>query len=420
MVPFGDGTDAGLMVGRFWLGELTFKQLMAPDAAAGVFLRHRSSQLLYPLLISPQPLIGWNIQTHVLVLNTILGAILVMASYAVGLRLHGKSYAVLVALLTCSVTGPYWVARWGLVDNLFYAAIPLFALSAITWLRHRTVKTLALMFLGTATLAVTRPESMLIIGFVALVFVWTFLRQYFSRRAVAVALLLSLVTAAIGTTFFLRSSASLQKKLLSTSNISWGLALSAATLFNRGQEEFDQVVRKYTAIQNTEQLRLMRARMAVDGEAQPRLISVDFDLPYRMSTDAIGIIKAHPFWFLLKIPIRGVALLFPWTYQLWSLPHVLYEAAYTIFLTVGFVLLVRRGTPETSLLVLVAIPLSILCFLSVFGIDNDLKHRNGILIGLNLIAPLGYCLHPRAKRRVNHERTGSPSAIATPSRATSA
>jgi len=154
--------------------------------------------------------------------------------------------------------------------------------------------------------------------------------------------------------------------------------MSAATLFNRGQRE---------------------------GERELDRLSSQFDLQmdpsqYQRSLDGIKVIKANPVWYFLKIPLRGLALLFPWTYQLWSRPHIVYEAMYTIFLTTGFVLLVRRGTPATPLLVLVAIPLSILCFLSVYGIDNDLKHRNGVLVGLNLIAPLGYFLKPQAKKPV--------------------
>ena len=386
------------MLGRFWLGELTFEQLLGPDGGFGVFLRNRSSQLLYPLLISSQPIIGWALETHVLVLNTILGSILVIASYGVGLRLHGKSYAVLVSLLTCSLTPLYWIARLGLVDNLFYAALPVFALTVITWLGNHTVKNLALMILGTGALVLSRPESLLVIGFVVQVFVWTFLRRYFSRRTVAAALLLSVATAAIGTILFVRSSPTFQTRLLSISSVSWGLVLSAETLFNREQKEFDRVTTKYGAIQNAEQLRLYPENFIRPGKTEPYLVSRDFNLSYRMSTDAIAIIKARPLWYLLKIPLRGLALLFPWTYQLWSRPHILYEAVYTIFLMTGFVLLVRRGTPDTSLLVLVVIPLSIWCFLSMFGIDNDLKHRNGILIGLNLIAPLGYFLKPQAKK----------------------
>jgi hypothetical protein len=35
-------------------------------------------------------------------------------------------------------------------------------------------------------------------------------------------------------------------------------------------------------------------------------------------------------------------------------------------------------------------PLAIWLFLSAYLIDNDLKHRNGVLVALNLVAPLGY------------------------------
>lgn len=378
IVPEGEGTPVGVKLGQFLLGQLTFDQLMDPDKGIGGFLRERSSQLLYPLLVWPQPIIGWDLRTYLLVLNTMLGAVLVIASYAVGLRLRGKPYAVLVALLMCSLSSLYWIARWGLVDNVFYAAIPLFALSVIAWLHHKTVKTLALMILGTGALALTRPESVFMIALVAQVFVWKFFRQYFSRRAVASALLLSLATAAIGAIVLVKSSPRVQRTLLSTSSVSLGLAMSAATLFNRGQ---------------------------TDGERELDLLMSQFDLqmtpnPYQRSLDAIKVIKANPVWYILKIPLRGLALLFPWTYQLWSLPHVLYEAMYTIFLAAGAVLLVRRGTSDTSLLVLVAIPLSVLCFLSVYGIDNDLKHRNGVLVGLNLIAPLGYFLKRQPKPHI--------------------
>ena len=122
------------------------------------------------------------------------------------------------------------------------------------------------------------------------------------------------------------------------------------------------------------------------------------EIDYIQSTDAIAIIRSNPLRYLLKIPIRGLALLFPWTYQPWSLPHVLYEAVYTIFIITGLVLLMRRGSPSISRLVLIAIPLSIWLFLSVYGIDNDLKNRNGIFVGLNLIAPLGFFLASRPRR----------------------
>ena len=121
-------------------------------------------------------------------------------------------------------------------------------------------------------------------------------------------------------------------------------------------------------------------------------------MDYLQSTDAIEVIRSNPAGYLLKIPIRGLALLFPWTYQPRSLPHVLYEAVYTIFIATGLVLLMRRGSLPISRLVLVAIPLSIWLFLIVYGIDNDLKNRNGIFVGLNQIAPLGFFLAPRSHR----------------------
>jgi hypothetical protein len=71
---------------------------------------------------------------------------------------------------------------------------------------------------------------------------------------------------------------------------------------------------------------------------------------------------------------------------------VLYEAVYTIFIAIGIVLLMRRANFQMPLLVLLAICLSIWFFVSVYGIDNDLRYRNGMLVGLNLIAPLGYFL----------------------------
>lgn len=44
IIPEGDGLQEGLALGRFWLGELTFRQLVDPAGAAGAFLRHRSNQ----------------------------------------------------------------------------------------------------------------------------------------------------------------------------------------------------------------------------------------------------------------------------------------------------------------------------------------------------------------------------------------
>ena len=126
------------------------------------------------------------------------------------------------------------------------------------------------------------------------------------------------------------------------------------------------------------------------------LALTDDELSYLVSIDSLEVIRSNPLWYLLKIPIRSLALLFPWTYLPWSLPHVLYEAVYTIFIAIGIVLLMRRGTFQMPLFVLLVICLSIWFFVSAYGIDNDLRYRNGMLVGLNLIAPLGYFLasHP--------------------------
>jgi hypothetical protein len=234
------------------------------------------------------------------------------------------------------------------------------------------------------------------------VFVWKFLRRYFSRRAVTGVLLLSVATAASGAILIVRSSPLLHRSLLSNGTVSMGLAESAFTLFNQrtqdGSSESDRVFARYSAILDAalERSRLARERAAAQGEKPPPPISEDFrNLAYQMSTEALAAITAHPLHYLLKIPMRGLALLFPWTYQPWSAAHLLYEAVYTLFLAIGFVLLIRRGVPDTPILVLSVIPLSILFFLSAYGIDNDLKHRNGVLVGLNLIAPLGYFLSSR-------------------------
>ena len=158
--------------------------------------------------------------------------------------------------------------------------------------------------------------------------------------------------------------------------------MSSQTLLNKGGAEFDRLQFSYS--------RLV-------GAAWGEGLSTD-ELSYLMSTDAIEVIRSNPAGYLLKIPIRGLALLFPWTYQPWSLAHVLYEAAYTIFLFIGLILLIRRGGFQIPQLVLLAIPFTICLFLSSYGIDNDLKHRNGIFVGLNQIAPLGFFLVPRSRR----------------------
>tara|TARA_Y100000031_G_scaffold55141_1_gene62760 strand:+ start:2034 stop:3323 length:1290 start_codon:yes stop_codon:yes gene_type:complete len=380
IVPEGDGVvETGIALGQVWRGDLTFEQFTA-DGIAATFLTERSTQLLYPFLISFQQLIGWSIETHLLALNTLLGVLLVVASYLVALRVHDRCYALLVALLMCSLTPLYWIARFGIVDNLFYAMLPVFALFVIGWLRHKSGKQLVLVVLAGVALAFTRPEAMLVILFVMLVFIWNALGRYLSPRAATGVLLLSVTTAAAGAVVVVGSRPSLQRQLLSRSHVAWGLVMSANTLLNRGTVEYNRVQDRY-----------------VEVLAEERLVGDE--LAYRMSTDALAVIKNNPWWYVLKIPLRGLALLFPWTYQPWSLPHVLYEAVYTIFLTGGLLLLIRRARADMRLLVLAAIPLAIWTFLSAYGIDNDLKHRNGILVGLNLVAPLGYFLTPRARSR---------------------
>lgn len=382
IVTQGDGAvEAGLSLGQFWVGEVGFKQLVNPREPFGEFLSIRTSELLYPFLISPQKLVGWDIHTYLLVLHSALGSTLVIAAYFTASRLQGKSSGVLVALLMCSLTALYWIARFGIIDNLFYAMLPLFALSVINWYRDKTGMNLTLMILGIGAFALTRPESVLVILSVALILAGDFLRRFFSPKAMAGVLFLIVAAGAIATMFLVSLSPSLRKSVLSRSHVAWGLATSANTLFNRGTIEYEGLRFRYDQIRQAENL---------NNEG----------LAYRMSTDAIVVIKAHPLRYLLKIPLRGLALLFPWTYQPWSLPHIVYEAVYTILLMAGLVLLIRRGNLETPLLVLLVIPLSIWLFLSAYGIDNDLKHRNGILVGLNLIAPLGFFVTPRSRRQV--------------------
>ncbi len=377
-----------MSIGRFWLGELTLDQLVGSSAvvtdaarggdiaAAHDFMTERSSQLLYPL--SFQELIGWDIETHLLVLNTTLGAILVIASYFTALRLHSKPYALLVALLMCSLTPLYWIASYGIVDNVFYAMLPLFALSVVNWCHAKTGRALTFMTLGTGAFVLTRPESIFVVLSVLFVLTWHYLRRYHSPKFLVGVLSISLATVVVGTMVVVSSSSSIRRTVLSRGHISWGLATSANTLFNREGTEFDRMRIRYSDIQIAE------------------LLPTD-DLSYLMSRDAIAVIKADPLWYLLKIPLRGLALLFPWSYQPWSLPHVLYEGIYTIFLTGGVVLLIRRGGRHMPLQLLLAIPTTIWLFLSVYGIDNDLKHRNGVFVALNLIAPLGYFLVPRSR-----------------------
>ncbi len=432
IVAEGDGVVvAGVELGRVWVGELSFGQVLSAGGLAAEFIRERTTQLLYPLLISLQGPIGWSVETHILVLNTILGASLIAGSYYLALRLGDKAYAFLVALLMCSLTPLYWIARFGIPDNLFYAMIPLFGLSVVNWYQKKTRKSLIIMIIGVIGFAMTRPEAILVILAVTLVSAGNFLRRYLSLRfllagaclslammcGAVIAVLNSIPVETMLVTFkdgpatvpSLKATASInlsdfdptihvrvQKRppgsssfywdLLSRGHISWGLAMSSQTLLNKGGAEFDRLQFHYS--------RLV-------GDASFEGLSTD-ELAYVMSSEAIPVIQSNPLWYVMKIPIRGLALLFPWTYQPWSLPHVLYEAAYTIFLSIGLILLIRRGGFQVQQLVLLAIPFTIWLFLSSYGIDNDLKHRNGIFVGLNQIAPLGFFLAPRS-RRINPE-----------------
>ena len=428
IVSQGDGVVAtGVELGRVWVGELTFGQVLTGGGLAPEFIRERTTQLLYPLLISLQGPIGWSVETHILVLNTILGASLIAGSYYLALRLGDKAYAFLVAFLMCSLTPLYWIARFGIPDNLFYAMLPLFGLSVVNWYQKKTRKSLTIMIIGVIGFALTRPEAILVILAVTLVFAGDFLRRYLSRRFLLVGASLSLAMMC-GAVIVVLSSAPVETMLVtfkdepatvpslkvtsivnmsdfdptihvrvqnrpprppsfywdlfSRGHISWGLAMSSQTLLNKGGAEFDRLQFSYS--------RLV-------GAAWGEGLSTD-ELSYLMSTDAIEVIRSNPAGYLLKIPIRGLALLFPWTYQPWSLAHVLYEAAYTIFLFIGLILLIRRGGFQIPQLVLLAIPFTICLFLSSYGIDNDLKHRNGIFVGLNQIAPLGFFLVPRSRR----------------------
>ena len=440
IVPKGDMVvPTGVQLGRVWLGEITLGQAFADGGFPAELLKERSTQLLYPLLLSLQGPIGWSLETHLLVLNTLLGVCLIVGSYYTALRLGDKAYALLVAILMCSLTSLYWIARFGIVDTLFYAMIPLFGLSVINWYQERTRKSLTLMLFGSIAFALTRPEALLAVLAVASVLAWDFLRRYWSRRvllggaflalgtvcAAAILVLNSAPVLMLPVTFQDRDDAaivinasdfdpaihvrasspevrellcwtretdkcgvppSFQGVLLSRSHMAIGLSMSSRTLLNpqapwpTGEKD---------------RLEVLYGKLMGNGLFQG-LSSQENN--YLQSTDAIAIIRSNPLWYLLKIPIRGLALLFPWTYQPWSLRHVLYEAVYTIFIITGLVLLMRRGSPSISRFVLIAIPLSIWLFLSVYGIDNDLKNRNGMLVGLNLIAPLGYFLASRPRR----------------------
>ncbi len=433
IVPRGDGVVvAGVQLGRVWLGETTLEQVFSGASVPAVFLRERMTQLLYPLVLSLQGPIGWSLETHLLVLNTLLGVCLIVGSYYTALRLGDKAYALLVAILMCSLTSLYWVARFGIVDTLFYAMIPLFGLSVINWYQERTRKSLTLMLFGFVAFALTRPEALLAVLAVASVLAWDFLRRYWSRRlllggaflalgtvcAVAIVALNSAPVLMMPVIFQDRDDAailinasdfdpaihvrasspevrqllcltretdkcgvppSFQGALLSTMHISLGLMTSSQTFLNPPAPwptgELDRQQERYDA---------------------KLLALTDDELSYLVSIDSLEVIRSNPLWYLLKIPIRSLALLFPWTYLPWSLPHVLYEAVYTIFIAIGIVLLMRRGTFQMPLFVLLVICLSIWFFVSAYGIDNDLRYRNGMLVGLNLIAPLGYFLasHP--------------------------
>ena len=104
----------------------------------------------------------------------------------------------------------------------------------------------------------------------------------------------------------------------------------------------------------------------------------------------MAIIRANPVGYVLKIPVRAVAFLYSWAYQPWSLPHRAYDAAFTVFLTLGAVLLIRRRPHDLMVRALLALPVGIWLFLSAYGMDNDLKHRNGIIVAMILVAPFGY------------------------------
>lgn len=374
IVMEGDNApQAGAALGQVWAGELSFDELLT--GPTGEFFRQRTSQLLYPLLISFHALVGLDIATHLLVLNTFLGVTLIAASYLVGVRLHGKGYALLVVLLMCSLTGPYWVARFAVVDNAFYALIPLAALSVLNWDRQRSATSVAWMALGLGSLMLTRPEAFLIVISIAGVFTWIRVRHTLSRRTLLTALMLGLAVGTIGTIGLIRSSPSLQRTLLSRAHVAWGLAGSSHTLLNRGGAEFDVLLARNVSWE----------------------IDDPDDMHYRMSMDAIATIRNQPLWYVVKIPLRGLAITFAWVYQPWSWPHIAYEALYTIFIVTGLGLLIGRGQLSVSHVVLLAFPLAIWLFLSAYLIDNDLKHRNGMLVALNLIAPAGYVVARRGR-----------------------
>lgn len=370
----GDNASGmGADLGRFWVGELTWNDLLN-TGYSGSFLRQRSSQLLYPLLLSLHRPLGVDLSTQVLLVNTLLGGVLIAASYAVGRRLCGKTCAVLVALLMCSITGLYWIGRFAIVDNVFYAMIPLAALSVLNWDRRATRMSIVLMCVAFAALVLTRPESAFVVLSLAVVVIWCRVRRSWSRVATLAALGAVFAAAAVAAVAVVSYSPSVRATLFTRAHVAWGLAGSAHTLLNRNSVEFDALLAHYTS---------------------GRYPDVD-EMHYRMSMDAIETIRANPAWYVTKVPLRGLALIFPWTYRPWSIPHVAYEALYTLFVVTGLILLLRRGRLGLSVALLVAMPVAIWLFLSAYLIDNDLKHRNGLLVALNLVAPLGYFDRRRA------------------------
>jgi len=389
----GDGAaQVGELLGRYWTGEATWEQITGTGGVVNLFLADRGTQLLYPLLISLQGPIGWSLETHILVLNTFLGATMVTGSYYVGLRLSGKTYAVLVTLLSCSLTPLYGISRWAVVDNLFYAMLPLVLLTLINWLKHRTSTHLLLMTGTFVLLLSTRPESAIVLLMVLAVVTWNFLCNRFSLRTAIASVTVVVVLTTIGGLVILNSSSNstldcrlgqtrslgprCTHPIFSRAHLAWGLSASSQTLLNVGGTELDRLLYHYDDLLRAEQL----------GREE---------VTWVMSLDAIDVISQNPLQHFAKMPLRALAFLFPWTYQPWSLRHVGYEAVYTLFLVGGMLLLLRHGWKRLIVRATLAIPLSILLFLSAYGIDNDLKHRNGIFVALHLIAPLGYFLPSR-------------------------
>ncbi len=391
----GDGAaELGVVLGNYWIGDTTLDLLTETGGIIIVnqFLADRGTQLLYPLLISLHGPVGWNLETHILVLNTFLGATMVTGSYYVGLRLSGKTYAVLVALLSCSLTPLYGISRAAVVDNLFYAMLPLVLLTLINWLRHRTSTRLLLMTGTFILFLTTRPESAIVVLMVLVVVTWDFLYNRFSLRTAITSVTVVAVLTTIGGLMYLSSppnstldcrvgvTRSLGPRcthpIFSRAHLAWGLSASSQTLLNTGGTELDRILYHYDDLLRAEELRRE-------------------EVTWVMSLDAIDVIAQNPLQHFAKIPLRALLFLFPWTYQDWSLRHIAYEAVYTLFLVGGMLLLLRHGWKQLIVRAILAVPLSILLFLSTYGIDNDLKHRNGIFVALHLIAPLGYFLPSR-------------------------